>query len=426
MRAVETLKGTKFCNPEEQILREQIIKTIKNVLQKYGFNPIETPVLQLYKLLASKYGGGEEILEECYRLKDRGKRELGLRYELTITLAPFLSENQNLKLPFKRYEVGKIFRDGPLKKSRLREFTQVDFDVVGAESRLADLEILAIYEEVFKKLGLEVEIFINNRKVLVGMLEYAGIKKNQNSVILTIDKLEKIGERGMEKELREKGVEEKQIKKLFEILKIEGRNKEILEKLKEKLETKNGKEGVEELEELLELVENYGLKNVKFCPPLARGLNYYTGTIYEVFSKKRETSSSLGAGGRYDNLFKNLLDRNLPSVGGSFGVDAIASIMKPEKKSEVQVYLISVGLKEKDYFPILKELRKELKVDFNLTGKGVSKGLEFANKNQIPFCVIVGETEIKKKKVKLKNMDTGEEKVVTLKEAINAIKQSME
>ncbi len=424
MRTVETLKGTKYYSTKEQILKEKILETIKEVLQKYGFNPIETPVLQLYKLLASKYICGEEILDECYRLKDRGKRDLGLRYELTVTLAPFLSENQNLKLPFKKYEIGKIFRDGPLKKSRLREFTQADFDVIGAESKLADLEILAIYEEVFKKLGLDTEIFINNRKILVGMLEYAGIKKNQNSVILTIDKLEKISEKGIKKELKEKGLKEEQIKKLFQILNIKGKNKEILENLKNKLETKNGKEGLEEMEELLGLIENYKLKTVKISPSLARGLNYYTGTIYEVFSKKKETTSSLGAGGRYDNLFKNLLDRELPSVGGSFGVDAIVSIMKPKKKSNVQIYLISVGLKEKDYLPVLKELRKELNVDFNLMGKGVSKNLEFANKNQIPFCIIIGGDEIKDKKVKLKNMNRKEEKLMTLKEAVKVIRQS--
>ena len=424
MKPIEILKGTKYYNSKEQILREWVMETIKEVLQKYGFNPIETPILQLYKLLASKYGGGEEILNECYKLKDRGKRNLGLRYELTITLAPFLSENQNLKLPFKRYEIGKIFRDGPLKKSRLREFTQVDFDIIGTDSKLAEFEILGIYEEVFRKLDLDIEILINNRKILLGMLEYAGIKKNQNSVILTIDKLKKIGEKGVKKELKEKGLKEKEIKKLFEILKIKGSNKNIINKLEEKLKTKSGKEGVEEIMNLMELTECYGLKTIRISPSLARGLNYYTGMIYEIFSKKRETNSSLGAGGRYDNLFKNMLDKDLPSVGGSFGVDAIVSIMEPKKKSKVQVYLIPVGLEEKDYFPILKELRREINADFNLGGKGVSKSLEFANKNQIPFCLIVGKEEINKNKVKLKNMDTGKEETMDLKEAIKEIKQS--
>ena len=198
------LKGTKYYNTQEQILREKIIETIKEVLKHYGFNPIETPILQFYNLLSSKYAGGEDILEECYRLKDRGNRELGLRYELTITLVPFLYQNPNLKLPFKRYEVGKVFRDGPIKKARVREFTQFDFDIIGCKSKLAELEILAIYSEVFKKLGIDIQIYLNNRKILIGILEYANIEKNHDSIILAIDKLEKIGEEGVRDELKKK------------------------------------------------------------------------------------------------------------------------------------------------------------------------------------------------------------------------------
>lgn len=417
---VTNLKGTKNYSTREQILREDIIKIIKETLEKYGFNPIETPILQPYSLLSSKYGGGEEILKECYKLKDQGKRNLGLRYELTITLAGFLKENQNLKIPFKRYEIGKVFRDGPIKQSRVREFTQIDFDIAGVKSELAELEILSIFEEVFRKLNFDIEIQLNNRKILIGMLEYAGIENNQNSVILSIDKLEKIGKEGVEKELIEKGIGNEQIEKIFEVLEIKGNNEEILFKLRELLKTENGKEGVKELGKLFELIEIYNLEKVVLVPSLARGLNYYTGTIYEVFSKEK-TNSSLGAGGRFDELLSKLVGRDLPSVGGSFGLDAISSIMESSRKSCVQVYLIPVGIPNEKFLPVVKKLREKLNVDFDLAGRGISKNLEFANANNIPFCAILGEQELKEGKIKLKNMDTREEKVLSIDKIVKIV-----
>ncbi|MCD6274886.1 MAG: histidine--tRNA ligase [Candidatus Aenigmarchaeota archaeon] len=416
----ETLKGTKNYTPEEQILREKIIKIIKDILERYGFNPIETPILQPYSLLSSKYGGGEEILKECYKLKDRGNRKLGLRYELTITLAQYLNENPSIKLPFKRYEIGKIFRDGPIKKTRAREFTQIDFDIIGAKSELAELEILSIFEMVFKKLNLDVKIQLNNRKILLGLLEYAGVKKGQNSIILTIDKLEKIGEEGVKKELIEKDLKREQIEKIFNVLEIKGNNEKILSELKEILKTKNGREGIEELEKILELSKNYNLKNIILVTTLARGLSYYTGPIFEVFSQEK-TSSSLAAGGRYDKLFSKFVGKDLPSVGGSFGLDAISSILKTEKKSKVYIYLIPVGISEDKFLPIVKKLREKYNTDFDLLGRGISKNLEFADKNNIPYCIIIGKQEIKSNKVKLKNMKTGEEKILGLEEIFELI-----
>jgi len=414
------LKGTKNYTPEEQILREKIIKIIKDILERYGFNPIETPILQPYSLLSSKYGGGEEILKECYKLKDRGNRKLGLRYELTITLAQYLNENPSIKLPFKRYEIGKIFRDGPIKKTRAREFTQIDFDIIGAKSELAELEILSIFEMVFKKLNLDVKIQLNNRKILLGLLEYAGVKKGQNSIILTIDKLEKIGEEGVKKELIEKDLKREQIEKIFNVLEIKGNNEKILSELKEILKTKNGREGIEELEKILELSKNYNLKNIILVTTLARGLSYYTGPIFEVFSQEK-TSSSLAAGGRYDKLFSKFVGKDLPSVGGSFGLDAISSILKTEKKSKVYIYLIPVGISEDKFLPIVKKLREKYNTDFDLLGRGISKNLEFADKNNIPYCIIIGKQEIKSNKVKLKNMKTGEEKILGLEEIFELI-----
>ena len=412
----ETLKGTKNYTPEEQILREKIIKIIKEVLERYGFNPIETPILQPYSLLSSKYGGGEEILKECYKLKDQGNRKLGLRYELTITLARYLNENPNIKLPFKRYEIGKIFRDGPVKKAREREFTQFDADIIGTNSKFADLEILSILEEVFKKLNIDIEIRLNDKKILFQILKYAGIEGDQNfqnSIILTIDKLEKIGRKGVEKELMQKGLDKNKISKIFKLIEISGKNEKILEELSKKI-------NVDDIKEIVRLSKIQGLKKIKLFPSLARGLAYYTDLIFEVFSEKM--SSSLAGGGRYNNLFKNLINKDLPSVGVSFGIDAIASILKPEKKSKVQSYLIPVGISAEKFLPIVKELRKNINTDFDLIGRGLSKNLEFADRNKIPYSIIVGEKELKEGKVKLKNMETGEEKVLSLEETVKIIK----
>ncbi|RLI99187.1 MAG: hypothetical protein DRP06_04030, partial [Candidatus Aenigmatarchaeota archaeon] len=260
----------------------------------------------------------------------------------------------------------------------------------------------------------------NNRKILIGLLEYAGIENNQNSVILSIDKLEKIKKEGVGKELTEKGLKEEQIKKLFEILEIKGTNEEILSKLGELLTTETGKEGVKELGKLFELIEVYNLEKVVLVPSLARGLNYYTGTIYEVFSKEK-TNSSLGAGGRFDELLSKSLRRDLPSVGGSFGLDAISSVIESDKKSNVQIYLIPVGIPDEKFLPVVKKLREKLNVDFDLSGRGISKNLDFANANNISFCAILGEQELKEGKVKLKNMNTREEKVLSVGEVVKII-----
>ncbi len=423
---IDKLKGTENYNVKEQILRNKITYTIKTTLEKYGFNPIETPILQTYSLLSSKYCGGEEILNECYKLKDRGNRNIGLRYELTITLAQFISENKDIKIPFKKYEIGKIFRDGPVKKSRYREFTQIDFDIIGAKSGLPEIEILSIYEQVFKKLNININIRLNNRKILFDILEYAGIPNNlntQNSIILTIDKLEKIGATKVKKELLKKGLNDKQIQLIFDVIEIKGNNEEILTKFSEILKTKNAEKNIEELYRILDIGKSYNLKSLVLSPSLARGLNYYTGTIYEVFQKSG-TNSSLAAGGRYDEMLSKFFGRDLPCVGGSFGLDSISCILKPDKLSNVQIYLIPIKISEHKFLPILIELRKNFNVDFDLSNRGIKKNLEFADKKNIPFCIIVGQNELNSGKLNLKNMVTRQEKKLSLKEIIELIKNN--
>jgi len=210
---LQTAKGVRDISPEEQLLRQKVIDVLKNTFEKYGFAPLDTPIIERMDVLASKYAGGAEILKEMFQFKDQGERELGLRYDLTVPFCRFVSMNPNLKMPFKRYAIGKVFRDGPVSTDRVREFTQCDVDITGTKSMLADAEFVNIFNDVFCELGIKFELRINNRKLLNGILETVGVK--DESVILTIDKLDKIGERGVSEELKEKKLSDKQIKEIF-------------------------------------------------------------------------------------------------------------------------------------------------------------------------------------------------------------------
>src|SRR3989338_6082892 len=291
----ERAKGTKEYSPEEKIIKDKIVNTITKIFQLYGFYPIETPTLQRYDLLASKYAGGSEILKETFKLKDQGERELALRYDLTVPLAIYFALNPNTKLPFKRYEIGKVFRDGPISTERFGEFWQCDVDIIGAKSIVAEAELINLAFKIFKEFNLSVIIKVNNRKILDGIMNYAEIsKENVGDIILIIDKLDKIGKEGVTKELKEKNLDDDQISKIFNAILINGSNKDKLIRIKDLLEDN---EGILELEELLKYEPNI---NLEFS--LARGLAYYTGTIYEIQLNDPRFKTSFSSGGRYDNM----------------------------------------------------------------------------------------------------------------------------
>ncbi len=337
-------KGTRDLKPEEAIVRNKIVDTLKETFELYGYNPLETPVLEKYELLASKYAGGAEILKETFKLKDQGDRELGLRYDLTVPMCRFIAMNPNLKMPFKRYAIGDVFRDGPVESARYRQFTQCDVDVVGIKGMAADAEVITLANRVFKKLGFETIVRVNNRKLLNELLEYCGVKKDKlEAVILSIDKLGKFGADAVKKELKDKKIGNETIEKTIKIINIKGKNTEKINEIKKIIANS---EGIKEIEELIGIL-NIAKVNAEFDVSLARGLTYYTRTVLEVFLKNSKVRSAVCAGGRYDNMIGAFLGKGeYPAVGLSFGLDRIydayAEKINSIKKTTAQVFIAPI------------------------------------------------------------------------------------
>lgn len=425
---LRNLKGTSDYLPGEQRIRQDIIRKLQDIFECYGYQPIETPTLCYFDVLASKYAGGAEILKEVYKLVDQGERELGLRYDLTVPFAKLVGMNPDIKMPFKRYEIGKVFRDGPVKLGRNREFIQCDVDMVGVKSQMAEAELIMMAVEVYKALGLEVYISYNNRKYLSGIIEVAGIEAELvGSVILSIDKLEKIGDEAVRLELSALGIEKSKIDKLFKYMKIDFddmMNSNISNQNNSSLEY-----GIKELKELKLYFEALEIEdNLRFNPTLARGLEIYTGTVWEVFLTDGSITSSVGAGGRYDKIIGQFLDNGMeyPAVGMTFGLDVIyeALMLKEavDKKSLIDVFLVPIGTLQ-SVMKIAKSLRSMgIKVDVDMTGKKLKKSLDYANKQGIPYVAILGEDELQSGTIKLKDMQKGMEREISIMEIGDIIK----
>lgn len=419
---LQNAKGTRDIPPEEKIVKQQIVDTLKSAFELYGFSPLETPVLERYDIISAKYAGGSEILKETFKLKDQGGRQLSLRYDLTVPFARFVGMNPNLKMPFKRYQIGEVFRDGPIKLGRYREFWQCDADVVGVKSMKADAEIIALTQDIFKKLGFDFVIKLNSRKILDAVLDYAGVKEEKRiGAILAIDKLEKSGTAEVKKELKSAGISDSSIKKIMVLIALKGTNRQKLAKLKELL---NENEGIKEVEEILSYVN---IPNLEFSPSLARGLAYYTGTIFEVFLKIPEIKSAVAAGGRYDEMIGKFLGSgDYPAVGIAFGLDVIMDAVKLkqpfEKKAVTDVYIIPIQLFSES-FKVAEELRKAgIKADIDLIGRGPSKNLDYVNAMKIPYVLFIGPDELKKKKVKLRDMKSGKEEFLSVADVIRKLR----
>ena len=423
------LKGTQSFLPEEQIGREYVIDTLKKHFKLYSYRPVETSILEFYDIAASKYGGGAEILKETYRLKDQGGRELCLRYELTFKLAKLIGMNPNVRMPFKRYEIGKVFRDGPVSTGRLREFTQCDVDVVGTQSAIADAELMALAFSVFRDLGIEVYMEVNSRNLMFGIFKSAGMHESKYiDAALSIDKLLKIGEDGVRREMLGKGFGSDAIEKVFEIMKsasMRTSNLQMAEYIEESAPNDLTKKGVQELKDLFSFAKSMGIKgDIRLTPTLARGLGYYTGIMYEVYSAKGAMKSTLAAGGRWDNLIKEFVGskRDYPATGISFGLDAIFSVLlegggigkKGEQPRVPMLLVIPIGTMDES----LKLLQQARDLDISadlLPEKSLSKAMEYANKEAIPYALILGKEELSNDMVKLRDMHTGKETEISLK-----------
>ncbi|MDO8496953.1 MAG: histidine--tRNA ligase, partial [bacterium] len=420
-----TLKGFRDFLPDDMRIREKVINTFKQEFEKYGYEPLETPVLEYADILMGKYG--EEAEQLMYTFEDRGGRKVAMKYDVTVPAARVLAQYQNqLTLPFKRYQIQPVWRAENTQKGRLREFYQCDADTFGTDSIIAEAEFIQMGIEILKKLGFE-NFFakINNRKIIDGITQYAGISKDQfASVCTTIDKLEKIGEDGVKKELEERKISNESITKIFEVISQKAESSlELLDKVSSILATiPEAQKGVEELRKILNLLKAGGIKETFYKVDLSiiRGLAYYTGPIWE-FEVTGGNVGSVGSGGRYDKLVGLYVGKDIPAAGGSFGIERLIEIIKErnmissDTQTTILVTIFSSDLLELS-FKTANSLRSQgintlLYPDENAK---LDKQLKYANKKQIPYVVIIGPEEKANNKVKLKNMKTGEQKEITV------------
>ena len=421
---LQTPKGTRDFPPEEKILKDRIVNTLKSVFELYGYAPLETPILERYDVLASKYAGGTEILKETFKLKDQGQRELALRYDLTVPFSRFIGMNLNLKMPFKRYQIGEVFRDGPVASARYRQFTQCDVDVAGSSSLILEAELVSIIYSAFKKLGMKCIVKFNNRKLLNEMLDYCGVEKSkQDGAILSIDKLGKFGIDAVKKELKQQDISDDKILKIVNLLIIKGSNDEKIRQLKNVMKKSNG---LLEIEELLKFCSNLGLEP-EFDFALARGLSYYTGTIIETFLEESSVKSAVCSGGRYDNMIGAFLGKgNYPAVGISFGLDriydALAEKEKTVSRTTAKLYIIPINTLNESMKICQKFRDAGINTDIDSMGSGPSKNLEFANSLGIPFVAFIGKKELDEGKIKLRDMKSGNEEMVKFDDAVLSMK----
>lgn len=416
---LRNVKGTKDFLPQEQGLRNYIRRTLEEVFETYGCKPLETPMLQYYDLLASKYGGGAEIVKEVYRLSDQGERELALRYDLTVPLAKVVEMNPEMRLPFKRYEIGKVFRDGPVKPGRFREFVQCDVDIVGTSSMLAEAELISMAFAAFERLGLDVYVEVNNRKLLSGLLQALGVAEEQaEGVMLSLDKLKKIGVDGVVDDLRLRGIDEETIAAVAAFLQS---GEWTMDSLAGRFADPLVQEGVAELRDLFACLKGAGVfGDVRFAPFLARGLSIYTGTVYEIFLRDGRITSSIGSGGRYDRIIGQFLGggREYPAVGISFGLDVILTALTmggaEGADNRADVFVVPLGT-EADALGVANRLRAAgIRVELELSGRRLKKALDYANRERIPLVLIYGENERDAGAVTLRDMRSGEELTVAL------------
>lgn len=445
-------KGTRDFGPEEMAKRNYIFNTIKDVYALYGFQQIETPAMETLHTLMGKYGDeGDKLLFKLLNSGDYLKGltdedllgrntlklqtrlcEKGLRYDLTVPFARYVvMHREELQLPFKRYQIQPVWRADRPQKGRYREFYQCDADVVGSDSLLNEVELMQIVDTVFRRLGIRVQIKINNRKILTGIAEVIGEADKIVDITVAIDKLDKIGLDNVNQELRAGGIPDEAIGKLQPIIALQGTNEEKLDVIAEVLKTsETGLKGVEETRFILDTLKALGLVNeVQLDLTLARGLNYYTGAIFEVKALDTPMGSITG-GGRYDNLTGIFGMPGLSGVGISFGADRIYDVLDAldlypkEAVASTQLLFINFGKRETAYcLPIVGEARKAgIRTEMYPDKAKMKKQMGYANAKGIGFVALAGDNEMAEGKVTLKNMATGAQKLVSVAELIQEVR----
>lgn len=420
-----TLAGFMELMPNEQILFEQIKQKIEKTYQKFGFLPLDTPILELSEVLLAKAGGETE--KQIYRF-EKGDTDISMRFDLTVPLAKYVAKNYgNLSFPFRRYQIGKVYRGERTQKGRFREFYQCDIDIIGDGelSVINDAELPSVIYNIFKELGFDdFTIRINNRKILNGLFESLNQKENATEILRIIDKIEKIGKEAVIEELEKIEIPSDAINKIMDFIEIEGTTDEKLQKLNElNIKNEEFEKGLDELTQVVKYIRIFGIPEANFKVDLtiARGLDYYTGTVYETFLNQYRELGSVCSGGRYENLAEYYTDKQLPGVGISIGLTRLfyklneLQLIKAEKKSIAEVLVVPMVQDLTVPIQIATDLRKKgISTEVYLNDKKLKTKMKYADKLEIPYVIVVGEDEINSGIVKIKNMKTGEERETSI------------
>lgn len=436
------VKGTRDFLPAQTSRRRYMLDKIIRQFKSFGFQEIETPALENLTTLTGKYGDegdkllfkilnsgnyAEKVDDALWSGKDVSKitskiSEKGLRYDLTVPLARYVIQHQNdLVFPFKRYHIGPVWRADRPQKGRYREFYQCDADIIGSDSLLNEVELTSLFVRVFKELNIQVKIRINNRKILEGIVEVVGLKEMYHAVVTAVDKLDKIGEEGVSKELAELNISSDKLKRLFEVFAL----KDISKLRQALLGSETGVKGIEEVEQLFSFFKE---NEICFDPALARGLDYYTGIIWEV-SAEGVQMGTIAAGGRYDNLTGMFSNQPLTGVGISFGVERIYDVMEelslfPENTEEsTKVLIINFGGESlQKAWSLAEKLRQNGVATEIYPDEGkMKKQMKYADQKKIKYTVFIGEEELQAQKINLKNMETGEQQLLTNEELLRLL-----
>jgi histidyl-tRNA synthetase len=427
-------RGTRDYLPEDQMKRNWVVDTVRRVYESYGFEPLDTPAFEYMDMLRIK--SGEDILNQVYAFKDKSDRELALRFEHTASTARVVASHRELQMPFKRYIIGPTWRYERPSEKRFREFLQADVDIFGVEGSIADAEVISAAVEAFSRLGFkDYVIYLSDRRVLKSIVELAGIPPDRSlEAIRAVDKIKKIGRDGVIEELRSISPYEEASIKLLDLIGLKGDNLEVIGSAKRMLkEYPDGIKGCEALEELIRYAEAFGFaKYIEVDLSLARGLDYYTGPIFEVFAKGYEEYSSLAGGGRYDEIVELFGGEPTPATGVSFGVDRVTVVLEAKGAFKglplgAEVYVAPVNEVVKlDAIRITQTLRNAgFSTVIDMMGRRLSKQFEYADKKKIPVVVVVGEKDLAGGEVTVRDMKTGDQAKVKVSELVSRLEAAL-
>jgi histidyl-tRNA synthetase len=431
--ALQPPRGTRDFLPGEMLRREYVIAVMKTIFERYGFDPLETPAFEYWDLLARKGGGGDDIRDEIYSFRDKSNRELGLRFDFTVPLGRVVASNPQLPKPFKRYQIGRVWRYDRPQAGRYREFWQADADIVGSSSLDAEAECLAVAVSILEDLGLrDFTIRLNSRKILKGLAEIAGLSgESVPAAMRALDKLEKMGEKAVLRELADRRIDRKKSAKLMRLVKTTGTPSSIRKGMRKAGEYTKVREGLDELAYITRKCRNYGIqRKLTIDFSLVRGLDYYTGPIFEIEVSSGKGLGSVAGGGRYDGLVETLGGSWTPAVGIGLGIERIVDIMSskdmfrlPPGRTEVYVAAVEDSVRD-SAVSICQVLRLAgINAQTDLMGRNLKRQMEYADKMKIPYVLMVGTKELAKDRFTVKDMRKKLQAELTLGKLVKAFRE---